>query len=417
MMFLVQNDKKHHKGEIMDNLEQLKKVASRANKMLSSLSEHIQQQKDEFQLNEFYQAYSKASLYKLPKLSKGSVEYAVTEMESQGYVFNKRPSGNTTKYAMTLQNVIDLYNHRGVPKYRNRHHEAFCIYVSNLKGGGSKTVTTASLAHALRAHPHLLFEDLRVLAIDFDPQASLTMFLSHQNAIGLVETTAAQAMLQNASREELLSDFIVKSVVPGVDIIPASIDDAFIAERWKDLCAEYLPGQNVHAILKENIVDKLRHDYDFILVDTGPHLDAFLKNGIAAADLLLTPLPPATVDFHSSLKFVASLPALIESIEAEGHKCNLIGNIGFMSKLLNKSDHKICHSQAKEVFGADMLDVVLPRLDGFERCGETFDTVISANPATYDGSSEALKSSRIAAEDFAKGVFDRIEFIRANKEA
>lgn len=401
----------------MKNLEQLKKVASRAHKMLSSLSEHIQQQKEEFQLNEFYQVYSKASLYKLPKLSKGSVEYAVSEMESQGYIFNKRPSGNTMKYAMTIQNVIDLYQHRGVPKYRDRHHEAFCIYVSNLKGGGSKTVSTASLAHALRAHPHLLFEDLRILAIDFDPQASLTMFLNHQNSIGLVETTAAQAMLQNVSREELISDFIVPSVVPGVDIIPASIDDAFIAERWKELCSEYLPGQNVHAVLKENIIEKLKSDYDFILVDTGPHLDAFLKNAIAAADLLLTPLPPATVDFHSSLKFVASLPALVESIEAEGQKCNLIGNIGFMSKLLNKSDHKICHSQAKEVFGADMLDVVLPRLDGFERCGETFDTVISANPATYDGSAEALKSSRIAAEDFAKGVFDRVEFIRMNKEA
>ncbi|HHI2555178.1 TPA: AAA family ATPase [Klebsiella aerogenes] len=401
----------------MENLEQLKKVASRAHKMLSSLSEHIQQQKDEFQLNEFYQVYSKASLYKLPKLSKGIVEYAVSEMESQGYIFNKRPSGNTMKYAMTIQNVIDLYQHRGVPKYRDRHREAFCIYVSNLKGGGSKTVSTASLAHALRAHPHLLFEDLRILAIDFDPQASLTMFLNHQNSIGLVETTAAQAMLQNVSREELISDFIVPSVVPGVDIIPASIDDAFIAERWKELCSEYLPGQNVHAVLKENIIEKLKSDYDFILVDTGPHLDAFLKNAIAAADLLLTPLPPATVDFHSSLKFVASLPALIESIEAEGQKCSLIGNIGFMSKLLNKSDHKICHSQAKEVFGADMLDVVLPRLDGFERCGETFDTVISANPATYDGSAEALKSSRIAAEDFAKGVFDRVEFIRMNQEA
>jgi cellulose biosynthesis protein BcsQ len=107
---------------------------------------------------------------------------------------------------------------------------------------------------------------------------------------------------------------------------------------------------------------------------------------------MLTPLPPATVDFHSSLKFVASLPALIDSIEMDGHTCNLIGNVGFMSKILNKSDHKICHSQAKEVFGADMLDMVLPRLDGFERCGETFDTVISANPATYDGSTEALKA-------------------------
>lgn len=399
----------------MEDMEQLKKVAARAHKMLSSLSGHIQQQKDEFKLNEFYQVYSKASLYKLPKLSKGSVEYAVNEMESQGYVFNKRASGNTTKYAMTLQNVIDLYHHRGVPKYRDRYDEAFCIYVSNLKGGGSKTVSTASLAHALRAHPHLLFEDLRILAIDFDPQASLTMFLSHLNSIGLVEATAAQALLQNVSREELISDFIVASVIPGVDIIPASIDDAFIAERWKELCAEYLPGQNIHAVLKENIIDKVKQDYDFILIDSGPHLDAFLKNGIAAADLLLIPLPPATVDFHSSLKFVASLPALVESIEEDGHQCKLVGNIGFMSKILNKSDHKICHSQAKEVFGADMLDVVLPRLDGFERCGETFDTVISANPATYDGSAEALKSARIAAEDFAKGVFDRIEFIRSNR--
>ncbi|MRT15238.1 AAA family ATPase [Enterobacteriaceae bacterium RIT711] len=398
----------------MKNIEQLRKVAARACKLLTSLSESIQQQKNELQLNEFYQVYSKASLYKLPKLSKGSVEYAVTEMENKGYIFNKKQSGNSMKYAMTLQNVIDLYHYREVPKYRERYNNTFTIFVSNLKGGGSKTVSTASLAHALRAHPHLLFEDLRILAIDFDPQASLTMFLNHENSVGLVETTAAQAMLQNVSREELFSDFITPSIIPGVDVIPASIDDAFIAEGWRGLCEEYLPGQNIHSVLKMNIIDKLEDDYDFIFIDCGPHLDAFLKNCIGAADLMLTPLPPATVDFHSSLKFISSLPALIDGIEQEGHQCNLIGNIGFMSKILNKPDHKICHSQAKEVFGADMLDVVLPRLDGFERCGETFDTVISANPATYDGSSEALKNAKVAAEDFAKAVFDRIEFIRSN---
>jgi cellulose biosynthesis protein BcsQ len=187
-----------------------------------------------------------------------------------------------------------------------------------------------------------------------------------------------------------------------------------LAEQWKQLCNDNLPGQNIHAVLRENIIDKLETDYDFIFIDTGPHLDAFLKNGIGAADILLTPLPPATIDFHSSLKFVASLPDLIGSIEAEGHECRLIGNIGYMSKILNKPDHKICLSQAKEVFGADMLDAVLPRLDGFERSGETFDTVISANPATYDGSSDALKNAKLAAEDFAKAVFDRIEFVRSN---
>mgnify|MGYP003485449041 CR=1 FL=1 len=398
----------------MDNIEQLRKVATRAGKLLTSLSESIRQQKEELKLTEFYQEYSKAALYKLPKLSKGSVEYAVAEMEAGGYIFKKKPSGNTMKYAMTIQNVIDLYNHRKVPKYRDRFDKAFTIFVCNLKGGGSKTVSTASLSHAFRAHPQLLFEDLRILAIDFDPQASLTMFLSHENSVGLVENTAAQAMLQNVSREELLSDFIVPSIIPGVDVIPASIDDAFLAEGWKGLCEEHLPGKNIHAVLKENIIDKLQHDYDFIFLDSGPHLDAFLKNALASANILFTPLPPATVDFHSSLKYVARLPELVKLISDEGCECQLATNIGFMSKLSNKADHKYCHSLAKEVFGGDMLDVVLPRLDGFERCGESFDTVISANPATYVGSADALKNARIAAEDFAKAVFDRIEFIRSN---
>ncbi|EMQ7003459.1 ParA family protein, partial [Salmonella enterica] len=121
----------------MENIEQLRKVATRAGKLLTSLSESIRQQKEELKLTEFYQEYSKAALYKLPKLSKGSVEYAVAEMEASGYIFKKKPSGNTMKYAMTIQNVIDLYFHRKVPKYRDRFDKAFTIFVCNLKGGGS----------------------------------------------------------------------------------------------------------------------------------------------------------------------------------------------------------------------------------------------------------------------------------------
>lgn len=393
---------------------QVLKVAQRSEKMLFSLTEQIQAQKEELKENAYYQIYAKAALAKLPKLTRASVDYAVNEMEESGYVFDKRPAGTSTKYAMSIQNIIDIYHHRGVPKYRDRHSEAYTLFVGNLKGGVSKTVSTVSLAHALRAHPHLLYEDLRILVIDLDPQSSATMFLNHQRSVGLVEATAAQAMLQNVTREELREEFIVPSIVPGVDVLPASIDDAFIASRWDELCAEHLPGQNVHTVLYENVIAKLKDDYDFIFIDSGPHLDAFLKNAIAASDLLMTPVPPAQVDFHSTLKYLTRLPELIAIIEESGAVCRVQGNIGFMSKLSNKADHKLCHSLAKEIFGGDMLDVALPRLDGFERCGESFDTVISANPATYVGSSEALKNARVAAEDFAKAVFDRIEFIRLN---
>lgn len=398
----------------MDRTSQLLKVAQRSEKMLIGLTEQIRAQKEELKENVYYQVYAKAALAKLPKLTRANVDYAVSEMEESGYVFDKRPAGTSLKYAMSIQNIIDIYHQRGVPKYRDRHSEAFSLFVGNLKGGVSKTVSTVSLAHALRTHPHLLFEDLRILVIDLDPQSSATMFLNHTQSVGIVETTAAQAMLQNVTREELLNEFIVSSIVPGVDVLPASIDDAFIASAWSELCSEHLPGQNEHAILKDNLIAKLKNDYDFIFIDSGPHLDAFLKNAIAAADLLLTPVPPAQVDFHSTLKYLTRIPELVTIITESGCKCNLLGNIGFMSKLSNKPDHKLCHSLAKEIFGGDMLDVALPRLDGFERCGESFDTVISANPSTYIGSSEALKNARIAAEDFAKAVFDRIEFIRAN---
>ncbi|MGP2520799.1 AAA family ATPase [Pantoea ananatis] len=393
---------------------QVMKVAQRSERMLLSLTEQIQAQKLELQENSYYQIYAKAALAKLPKLTRASVDYAVNEMEESGYQFDKRAAGSSVKYAMSIQNIIDIYHHRGVPKYRDRHTEAFTLFVGNLKGGVSKTVSTVSLAHALRAHPHLLYEDLRILVIDLDPQSSATMFLNHERSVGLVEATAAQAMLQNVTRDELVSEFIVSSIITGVDVLPASIDDAFIASSWDQLCATHLPGQNIHSVLYDNVVSKLKKDYDFIFIDSGPHLDAFLKNAIAASDLLMTPVPPAQVDFHSTLKYLTRLPELIGIIEESGAVCRLQGNIGFMSKLSNKADHKLCHSLAKEIFGGDMLDATLPRLDGFERCGESFDTVISANPSTYVGSSEALKNARSAAEDFAKAVFDRIEFIRLN---
>lgn len=399
----------------MNENNQFNKIAGRSVRLLQSLTSQVQTQKEELNETSYYQVYSKAAVAKLPRLTRAGVDYAVSEMESQGYEFEKREAGTAQKYAMSIRNIIDIYHHRNVPKYRDRYKEAFTLFIGNLKGGVSKTVSTVSLAHGLRTHPHLICEDLRILVIDLDPQSSATMFLDHKQSVGSVETTAAQAMLQNVTREELLSDFILPSVVQGVDVIPASIEDAFIASQWEVLCDEYLPGHNIYTVLRENIINKLRQDYDFIFIDSGPHLDAFLSNAIAAVDILMTPVPPAQVDFHSTLKYLTRLPELIGMIESTGAQVNLISNIGFMSKLVNKTDHKLCHSLAKEIFGGDMLDVALPRLDGFERCGESFDTVISANPATYIGSAEALKNAKAAVEDFSKAVFDRIEFLRQNR--
>ncbi|ENY7068048.1 AAA family ATPase, partial [Shigella flexneri] len=51
----------------MTSFEQLSKVAQRADKMLLALTKQIQEQKQEFQADVFYQVYSKSAVAKLPK--------------------------------------------------------------------------------------------------------------------------------------------------------------------------------------------------------------------------------------------------------------------------------------------------------------------------------------------------------------
>lgn len=393
-------------GGIMD-------MARRANGMLHGLSKHIEQQRQEFNQTGYYMTYSRNAVANMPLLSKHAVVAAISDMEQKGYEFGKKQTGSTSQYALSIQNVIDIYEHRKVPKYRQRFKGPFVIFVVSLKGGVSKTVSTVTLAHGMRAHPAMLHNDLRILVIDLDPQASSTMFLSHTNSIGSIVETAAQAMLNDLSKDQLRQQFIKPTAMPGVDVIPASIDDGFVASDWDALVAEHLPGVSPSEVLRRNVIDRLADEYDFILVDTGPHLDSFMLNAIAASDILLTPTPPAQVDFHSTMKYLTRLPEIIKHIEDEGIELRIKANIGFMSKMTSKHDHLTSQSYAREVYTKSMLDATLPRLDGFERCGESFDTVITANPVSYPGSADALRKAKYEAEQFSRAVFDRIEYIRS----
>ncbi|MCS4492688.1 AAA family ATPase [Pantoea sp. B623] len=392
-------------------------TARRASAMLRSMSDDISVRRNEFGLDQYYQTFTRNSVANLPKLSRRAVEQAIEEMESKGHVFGKKDAGNTRHYALTIQDVVDIYAHRKVPKYRDVHagDGPFVIFVVNLKGGVSKTVSTVTLAHGLRVHQDLLQHDLRILVVDLDPQASSTMFLSQENSIGSIMETAAQAMLNDLDAGQLREDIIKPTIIPGVDVIPASIDDGFIASQWNDLVREHLPDRLPSEVLRRTIIDRVGSDYDFIFIDTGPHLDAFMLNALAASDLLLTPTPPAQVDFHSTLKYLTRLPEMIEQLEEEGITPRIKGNIGFMSKMTSKRDHEMTHGLARDVFTSYILDATLPRLDGFERCGESFDTIVSADPCSYPGSAEALKKAKREAERFTQAVFKRIEFIRGVK--
>ncbi len=109
-------------------------MAKRANTMLHGLSNHIEQQRQEFNQTGFYQTFSRNAVANMPLLSKHAVVAAIGDMEEKGYLFGKKQTGSTSQYALSLQNVIDIYHHRKVPKYRDRHKGPFVVFVVSLKG-------------------------------------------------------------------------------------------------------------------------------------------------------------------------------------------------------------------------------------------------------------------------------------------
>ncbi|USD58557.1 AAA family ATPase [Vibrio sp. SCSIO 43155] len=361
-------------------------------------------------------AFTKNSLQTLPGLKKPLIEQAMRELEGEGYVFESKTTGSVKSTHLSIDDACAIYKKLGFKTFKERFNNR-CLVVSfaNLKGGATKSSSTVTVAHALRTHKRRIADDLKILVVDLDPQSSATMFLNRSLAVGDVQCTAVQAMLNDLTTEDLLEHFCQPSQISGVDVIPSSIDDGFIASRLYDLWRddEDLKHMNPLLLLKLNLIDKLSDHYDIIFLDTGPHIDPLLENTLCAVDALFTPCPPAQVDLHSTLKYVKQLPTLRENINKRQPEDLISENlvqIGYMTKFdENKRDHDEAHSLAKSVFGSqNFLPKALPKLDGFERCGENFETVIAASAKTYEGDSSALNSAKTAAYEFADSFFEML---------
>jgi chromosome partitioning protein len=150
------------------------------------------------------------------------------------------------------------------------------ICIANQKGGVGKTTTTAALAEALGECGQ------RVLLIDWDPQASLTITMGFDPDI-LKRTgydVLASTIRNNGSIP--ISDVVLPTTSATVELVPANIE---LSQSHFDLVGAF----SRELMLKE-MLKPVRQHYDFILVDCLPSLGLLTINALAAADKVLIPL-------------------------------------------------------------------------------------------------------------------------------
>lgn len=153
--------------------------------------------------------------------------------------------------------------------------KATVIAVVNQKGGTAKTTTCENLGVGLA------MEGKKVLCIDMDPQASLTIALGWQRPDDL-NTTVATIMSKIMNDQELQPREGILHHQEGVNLLPSSIE-------LSGLEVSLVNAMSRESILKQ-YVDTVKKDYDFILLDCAPSLGMLTVNALAAAEQTLIPV-------------------------------------------------------------------------------------------------------------------------------
>ncbi len=144
------------------------------------------------------------------------------------------------------------------------------IAIANQKGGVGKTTTAINLSACLAEAGQ------RVLAVDFDPQGNET------SGLGIEKSTVEKTIYDLLVGECEIDECLISNVQDNLDLLPSNVELAG-AE------IELLEIENKENLLK-TYLEKVKSNYDFIIIDCPPSLNLLTINALTAANTVIIPI-------------------------------------------------------------------------------------------------------------------------------
>jgi chromosome partitioning protein len=203
-----------------------------------------------------------------------------------------------------------------VPVRRDDEHLQ-CIAVVNFKGGSAKTTTAANLTQYLALHGY------RTLAIDLDPQASLTTLFGVAPETAVGPGQSLYGAIRYDGERAPLSSIVRSTYIPTLDLVPAGLELMEFEHELPRAMMSNSPAENDAGFFEQisASLGPIANKYDVVVIDCPPQLGYLTLSALFAATSVLITVHPQMLDVMSMGQFTRMLSQLLRAVsDAVGTK-------------------------------------------------------------------------------------------------
>ncbi len=282
------------------------------------------------------------------------------------------------------------------------------LTVANFKGGSAKTTTAIYLAQGLALH------GFKVLAIDLDPQASLSSMFGYQPEFDIPENSTLYGAIRYDKHRKSMREVVRETYFDGVSLVPGNLElMEFEHQTPRAMMERGSKGHELFFRRVSSAIAEVADEFDIVVIDCPPQLGYLTMGALNAATSMLVTVHPQMVDVASMSQFLLMTSDLMAVIEEAGGQLDY----DFIRYVVTRHDPRDVPELEivgllRNLFGGDVLKAAAWKSTAIANAGLTKQSLFELprgafGRTVFDRAMESINGVNGEVIDLVKGVWGR----------